>query len=73
MTTLPDLSPYSFAPNNIAIDLGKDLDVIARSKDGDIMGVKHKTKKIYGVQFHPESIMTKDGIKILRNFLSEGK
>ncbi len=57
----------------VAIDLGKDLDVIARSKDGDIMGVKHKTKKIYGVQFHPESIMTKDGIKILRNFLSEGK
>ena len=33
------------------------------------MGVEHKTKKIYGVQFHPESVMTKEGMKILKNFL----
>ena len=46
-----------------------DLIVTATSNDGLIMGVEHKTKKIYGVQFHPESVMTKEGIKILKNFL----
>lgn len=45
------------------------LKVTARTDDGEIMAVKHKTKNIWGVQFHPESIMTPDGITILRNFL----
>lgn len=45
------------------------LKVIARTDDGEIMAVKHKTKNIWGVQFHPESIMTPDGIVMLQNFL----
>lgn len=45
------------------------LQVIAKTDDGEIMAVKHKELNIYGLQFHPESIMTPDGIKILKNFL----
>lgn len=45
------------------------LKAIARTEDGEIMAVKHKTKNIWGVQFHPESIMTPQGNKILENFL----
>jgi anthranilate synthase component II len=45
------------------------LDVTAWTDDGEIMGVKHKTLAIEGVQFHPESIMTEHGHKLLKNFL----
>jgi anthranilate synthase component 2 len=45
------------------------LKIIARTDDGEIMAVKHKDKNIWGVQFHPESIMTPDGVVILKNFL----
>ncbi|MDR2554909.1 MAG: aminodeoxychorismate/anthranilate synthase component II [Fibromonadaceae bacterium] len=41
----------------------------ARTEDGEIMGVMHKNFQIYGVQFHPESILTSDGKKIISNFL----
>ena len=44
------------------------LDVIAKTKDDEIMAVKHKKYRIYGLQFHPESILTADGMKILENF-----
>mgnify|MGYP001156391804 FL=1 len=45
------------------------LQVTARTSDGEIMALQHKTKAVYGVQFHPESILTPLGKKMLENFL----
>lgn len=47
----------------------KELKVIAEDKEGAIMAVCHNTHKTYGVQFHPESILTPEGKKIIENFL----
>ena len=49
--------------------LSKNLEITAETKDGLIMGVRHKKYNVHGVQFHPESIKTKIGIKILKNFI----
>ena len=49
--------------------LSKDLEITAETKDGLIMGVRHKKYHVHGVQFHPESIKTKVGLKILKNFI----
>jgi para-aminobenzoate synthetase component II len=46
-----------------------DLLVTAQSETGEIMGLQHKTHQTYGVQFHPESILTEYGYDMLRNFL----
>ena len=50
--------------------LSNQLEITAETDDGIIMGVKHKKYNIHGVQFHPESIKTKIGIKILKNFIN---
>ncbi len=50
--------------------LSKDLSVTAETKDKEIMGLQHKKWPVYGVQFHPESILTQHGKDILKNFLS---
>ena len=50
--------------------LSDSLEITAETEDGLIMGVQHKVYNIHGVQFHPESIKTKLGIKILRNFIN---
>jgi anthranilate synthase component 2 len=47
------------------------LSITARAGDGEIMAVQHSDYSIYGVQFHPESILTPDGEKIIRNFMEE--
>ncbi|GHT43386.1 glutamine amidotransferase [Endomicrobiia bacterium] len=47
----------------------EELLVIAEDEQSQVMGIKHRDFNIYGVQFHPESILTKNGIKIIENFI----
>jgi anthranilate synthase component 2 len=47
-----------------------ELEVSASTEDGEIMGVRHRTLPIEGVQFHPESILTHEGKRLLGNFLA---
>jgi anthranilate synthase/aminodeoxychorismate synthase-like glutamine amidotransferase len=49
--------------------LPESLEVTARTPEGLIMGLRHRTQPIEGVQFHPESILTKVGMDLLRNFV----
>lgn len=48
------------------------LEISSESDDGEIMGIRHKKLPVEGLQFHPESILTKEGKKILNNFLTIG-
>ena len=52
------------------VELPEVLEVTAHSEDGVVQGVRHRALPIYGVQFHPESIMTVEGMGLLKNFLS---
>ncbi|WP_442507231.1 anthranilate synthase component II [Novipirellula sp. SH528] len=59
--------------HSLAIDpdhLPDDLEVTARSDDGVIMGIQHRKWPVFGVQFHPESILTDDGSRLLKNFVT---
>ncbi|OWT75761.1 MULTISPECIES: aminodeoxychorismate/anthranilate synthase component II [unclassified Achromobacter] len=71
-TNLP--TPYTVIRyNSLTIDpktLPDCLQVTATADDGDIMGVRHKTLPIYGVQFHPESVLSEHGHALMRNFLN---
>jgi len=49
----------------------KDFLLMAWTKEREIMGIKHEKYKLFGVQFHPESFMTEEGEKIMKNFLNE--
>jgi anthranilate synthase/aminodeoxychorismate synthase-like glutamine amidotransferase len=48
----------------------QDLEITAETAEGEVMGLRHRTLPIWGVQFHPESIATEGGMNILKNFLS---
>ncbi len=54
-------------------DFPDELEVTAVDKAGDIMALKHKTLDLHGVQFHPESMLTPDGVQIIQNFLQSKK
>ena len=68
---IPDTAPvaryHSLAADASAIP--EELKVTAVTDDGEVMAVQHRKYPIYGVQFHPESIMTADGGQMLKNFI----
>ncbi|MDD5556726.1 MAG: aminodeoxychorismate/anthranilate synthase component II [bacterium] len=49
------------------------LEVTAETEEGEIMGIRHRRHPVWGVQFHPESILTGEGMRILGNFLRRGR
>ncbi len=51
-------------------NLPECLEIIARTKKDEIMGIKHKEYNVWGVQFHPESILTEAGKRLLKNFIN---
>ena len=59
--------------HSLAVDpsrLPSELEVTATSDDGVIMGLRHRSRPVFGVQFHPESVLTEDGLTILQNFVA---
>ncbi|WNF21295.1 aminodeoxychorismate/anthranilate synthase component II [Mesobacillus jeotgali] len=70
-----DIHPEVMRYHSLVIDratLNEDFEVLAEAADdGEIMAIKHKHYPLYGLQFHPESIGTKNGKQILSNFLTE--
>lgn len=69
----PEVAPVA-RYHSLAADadtIPEELKITALTTDGEIMAVQHKEHPIYGVQFHPESIMTPDGKQMLMNFIKE--
>lgn len=60
---------HSLVVNNE--ELPKELEIIAKTSDEVIMGIRHNSLPVYGVQFHPEAELTEEGHKILENFVLE--
>ena len=72
---LPEKFPAARYHSLAALEetLPKELTVTARAEDGEIMAVEHKEYPVYGVQFHPESVMTPDGKTMIENFLAAAR
>lgn len=69
----PEIAPVA-RYHSLAADadtIPEELKITAITTDGEVMAVQHEKYPIYGVQFHPESIMTPDGKQMLRNFIKE--
>ena len=69
----PEIAPVA-RYHSLAADAGtipECLRITALTTDGEVMAVQHNEYPVYGVQFHPESIMTPDGKQMLRNFIKE--
>lgn len=68
------ISPFEAARYHSLVisaeDFPESLEITAKTPDGVLMGIRHKEFEIHGVQFHPESILTPEGKKLLQNFLS---
>lgn len=59
--------------HSLAVDresLPPTLEISAKAEDGEIMGLRHRDYPVHGIQFHPESILTQEGMRILENFLT---
>jgi anthranilate synthase component 2 len=69
--------PYTFNATRyhslILKDIKSPLQIIATSKNDEVMAIAHKTLPVFGIQFHPESCLTKDGLHIIKNFLQIAK
>ena len=70
---LPNKIPAARYHSLIGKGETKELKITSRNLDNEIMSVEHIKYPIYGIQFHPESILTEDGMQILRNFLNKGE
>lgn len=69
----PEVAPVA-RYHSLAADtdtIPEELKITALTTDGEVMAVQHKEYPVYGVQFHPESIMTSDGKRMLYNFIKE--
>lgn len=69
----PEIAPVA-RYHSLAADadtIPESLEITAVTADGEVMAVQHKLYPVFGVQFHPESIMTPDGKQMLRNFIKE--
>lgn len=52
-------------------NLPDTLEITARSEENEIMGLQHRELPVYGVQFHPESVLTEEGYRLLKNFMEQ--
>ena len=76
MLTLAVENLNGAATISLAIDpatLPDELEVTGETDSGVIMGIRHRTKAIEGVQFHPESVLTEHGMDLLRNFVEKSR